>query len=155
MIFDKRFIFSKSLYHRFLQFYLNFHLNLCTTSLNESRIKFLTPILCGVISEWSRSWVQISVNRGPDLRFIDEANLSLYNWRQISSRQISDCFMANNCCEFRPAFECTLVELIFFSHFQPFFFISNLFQCFHGWNQQKTSEKKSTEKRQFWGTPLF
>ena len=30
-----------------------------------------------------------------------------------------------------------LVELLFFSRFQPFLFISKLFQWFHGWNQQK------------------
>ena len=35
-----------------------------------------------------------------------------------------------------------LVELIFFSGFQGFLFISNLFLWFHARNQQKTSEKE-------------
>ena len=30
----------------------------------------------------------------------------------------------------------------FFSRFQPFFFISNLFQWFQVWNEQKTSENE-------------
>ena len=34
------------------------------------------------------------------------------------------------------------VELLFFSRFEPFLFISNLFQWFQAWNQQKTSEKE-------------
>ena len=43
------------------------------------------------------------------------------------------------CCVFRPAFGCCAHpkdgRTIFFSCFQPFLFISNLFQWFQGWNQ--------------------
>ena len=35
-----------------------------------------------------------------------------------------------------------LVELLFFSCFQPFLFILSLFQWFHAWNQQKPWENK-------------
>ena len=40
-----------------------------------------------------------------------------------------------------------LVVTLFFSRFHPFLFISNLFQLFHGWNQQKTTKKN--KKRVF------
>ena len=59
------------------------------------------------------------------------------------------------CCVFRPAFGCCRHPKTgwntFFSHFQPFLFISNLFQWFHTWNQQKTSEKE--QKMCFLFTP--
>ena len=42
-------------------------------------------------------------------------------------------------------------DQLFFSHFQPFLFISNLFQWFHTWNQQKMSEKE--QKKVFLSTP--
>ena len=35
-----------------------------------------------------------------------------------------------------------LVKTFFSAVFQPFMFISNLFQWFHTWNQQKTSENE-------------
>ena len=35
-----------------------------------------------------------------------------------------------------------LVELLFCSRFQPFLFFLNLFQWFHAWNKQKTSENE-------------
>ena len=51
-----------------------------------------------------------------------------------------------DCCVFRPAFRCLhhlkAGRTTFFSCFQPFLKISNLFQWFHGWNQQKTSENE-------------
>ena len=50
------------------------------------------------------------------------------------------------CCVFRPAFGCCMHRKaggkIFSAVFQPFLFILNLFQRFHGWNQQKTSENE-------------
>ena len=50
------------------------------------------------------------------------------------------------CCVFWPAFGCCAHPKAgpntFFSLFQPFLFIFHLFQWFHAWNQQKTSEKK-------------
>ena len=50
------------------------------------------------------------------------------------------------CCVFQPAFGCCAQpkagRTTFFSRFQPFLFMSNLFQWFHGWNQQKTSGKE-------------
>ena len=43
------------------------------------------------------------------------------------------------CCVFQPAFGCCAQpkagRTTFFSRFQPFLFMSNLFQWFHGWNQ--------------------
>ena len=51
-----------------------------------------------------------------------------------------------SCCVFQPAFRC-LHHLkkgwnTFFSHFQHFLIILNLFQWFQAWNEQKTSEMK-------------
>ena len=48
-----------------------------------------------------------------------------------------------DCCVFQPAFGCHVHskagQTTFFSRFQPFLLISNLFQWFHVWNQEKTS----------------
>ena len=44
-------------------------------------------------------------------------------------------------CVFRPAFGCCIHPKAgwntFFSHFEPFLFISNLFQQFHAWKKRK------------------
>ena len=42
-----------------------------------------------------------------------------------------------------------LVEILFFSCFQPFLLILNLLQWFHAWNQQKMSEKLKTAERKY------
>ena len=59
------------------------------------------------------------------------------------------------CCVFRPAFECCAhpkaCQTTFFSRFQPFLFFQNLFQWFHGWNQQKTSWNE--QKNWYLSTP--
>ena len=48
----------------------------------------------------------------------------------------------------QPAFECCTYpkagQNTFFSRFQPFLLILNLFQWFHNWNQEKMSENKTT-----------
>ena len=53
----------------------------------------------------------------------------------------------HKCCVFRPAFGCCAHPKAgrntFFSRFQPFLFILNLFQWFHGWNQQKNVWKRT------------
>ena len=50
------------------------------------------------------------------------------------------------CCVFWPAFRClqhlNAGQTNFFSRFQRFLLILNLFQWFHSWNQQKTSENE-------------
>ena len=50
------------------------------------------------------------------------------------------------CCVFWPAFGCCTHPkagwTTFFSRFQPFLIILNLFQLFHVWDQQKTCENE-------------
>ena len=77
--------------------------------------------------------------------------------RAVSITGILDNLYYTKCCVFRPAFGCCVHPkagwTTFFQPFSTFFvlFISNLFQWFYGWNQQKTPEK---EQKIFYGLLL-
>ena len=62
----------------------------------------------------------------------------------FSSVQFKSLFVVI-CYVFLPAFQCCAHpkagQNTFFSRFHHFLFISKLYQWFHSWNQQKTSEK--------------
>ena len=64
----------------------------------------------------------------------------------------------NVCWVFRPAFRCCAHPKAdwptFFSRFQPFWFIQNLFQWFHTRNQQKTSDYWPDILNCYWRTFL-
>ena len=60
-------------------------------------------------------------------RFKHGSKLDCFVWSFYQRKQDHSCCVSRN---------------TFFSRFQPFLFILNFFQWFHGWNQQKTSENE-------------
>ena len=68
------------------------------------------------------------------------------NWKSTSSQACAKLHVVYFDQHLGAARTQKLVETFFSAIFQPFLFILKLFQWFHGWNQQKTSENERKKR---------